>query len=65
LVGTEEDLYAAVATITDAIELELERIGPYAPAGGVERLTDRQREAITAAVAAGYYETPRHAGRHR
>lgn len=43
------------------VAFELESIRPDAEATGESLLTDRQREVLLAAVAQGYYETPRQA----
>jgi hypothetical protein len=61
VVGPPEQLRGALASVPDAIETDIDRVGPYA---GGERLaglglTDRQREALRAAHGAGYYDVPR------
>ncbi|WP_251330544.1 helix-turn-helix domain-containing protein [Haloplanus pelagicus] len=61
LVGTAVDLEAAVEGLPSGLRATVRSVGPYrhrasAPA---PRLTDRQREAVAAAVACGYYESPR------
>jgi predicted DNA binding protein len=58
LVGSSADLRAAVDAIPDDIRVELDRVGAYDdPAAN--GLTDRQRDALGAAVEVGYYEVPR------
>ncbi len=61
LVGEAASLQAAFADASDRIRVEVVRIGGYEP--DVEtprtRLTDRQREALDAAVDLGFYERPR------
>lgn len=60
-VGAGEDLTAMVDAVPDAIDVTVEGVGDYdrrhgSPAAG---LTDRQLEAVEAAVALGYYAVPR------
>ncbi|WP_439026187.1 helix-turn-helix domain-containing protein [Haloarchaeobius sp. DT45] len=59
--GTEDAISRAVADIPAAIGVTLERTGRYRGAGPTPAsvLTDRQRDVLDAAVAAGYYEVPR------
>jgi hypothetical protein len=61
VVGDGEALQAAFAEITATIPVTVEWTGGYEPgsAGVLARLTDRQREALTAAYDLGFYETPR------
>jgi len=63
LVGTEAAFARADYGPPEGVEIEIERTGEYHPEGGrlVDALTRRQREVLEAAVAAGYYETPRQA----
>ncbi|GAB6861316.1 helix-turn-helix domain-containing protein [Haloplanus litoreus] len=61
LVGTPADLDAAVDGLPEGLRATVRSVGPYrrrvgSPGG---RLTDRQREAVAAAVACGYYDSPR------
>ncbi|ELY68108.1 helix-turn-helix domain-containing protein [Natrinema versiforme] len=64
IVGAGDDLRAMLAGLPDEIDVTVRAIGEYdrrhAPLTG--DLTDRQLEAVEAAVAAGYYEVPREAG---
>ncbi|WP_123535313.1 helix-turn-helix domain-containing protein [Halosimplex salinum] len=64
LVGTEE-AFARAAQLDDpdGYDIRIEKTGEYHPEGGrlVDALTSRQREVLEAAVAVGYYETPRQA----
>jgi len=61
LVGTPSDLDAAVTELPDGLRATVESIGPYRRRAGASapRLTDRQREAVAAAVDRGYYDSPR------
>lgn len=63
LVGTEEAFTRAEYDPPDGVNIEIERTGAYTPGDGrlLDGLTARQREVLEAAVAAGYYETPREA----
>lgn len=56
-------LEGALADLPSALELTVERIGPYLAGGGpfLPDLTDRQREVLDAAIDIGYYEMPRRA----
>ena len=52
------------AALSDVIETTIERVRPFdrgsvGHGGSTGRLTDRQREALEAAVEVGYYEVPR------
>jgi predicted DNA binding protein len=63
MVGTDEALQRFVDDHPDAIEVEVRELGdsvtrPDAPAAS---LSDRQREAVDAALDLGYYEDPREA----
>ncbi|SDZ80102.1 Predicted DNA binding protein, contains HTH domain [Haloplanus vescus] len=61
LVGTAADLDAAVTELPDGLRATIESVGPYRRRAGESdwRLTDRQREAVAAAVECGYYDSPR------
>jgi hypothetical protein len=61
LVGTAADLDAAVAALPEGMEPTVQSVGPYRRRAGspVATLTDRQREAVAAAVDRGYYDSPR------
>ncbi len=52
-----------VAGIPDEIDLRLKQAGEYQPDLGdpAGQLTDRQKEILRAAIAAGYYDIPRRA----
>jgi predicted DNA binding protein len=61
VVGDGDDLRGLVEEIPDAVDVEIEQIGDYdrrhgTVAGG---LTDRQYQAVQAAVDVGYYAEPR------
>lgn len=63
IVGTAEELRAALAEVPEGLAVDVERVGefdsrPTEPGGD---LTDRQREAVEAAVEVGYYRVPRRA----
>ncbi|ADD04541.1 HTH-10 family transcription regulator [Natrialba magadii ATCC 43099] len=64
VVGTSENLQTMLEMLPDEIDVAVRAIGEYdrrhAPL--VADLTDRQLEAITTAVDAGYFEVPREAG---
>jgi len=59
--GEEAALQSAFADASEKIAIDVEWTGGYAPeqAPVLGRLTDRQREALTAAYEIGYYEEPR------
>ncbi|MFC7204171.1 helix-turn-helix domain-containing protein [Haloferax namakaokahaiae] len=61
IVGTNEALQSAIDLTPDGIEIEVEQVREYTGPtefGSVE-LSPRQREAVEAAVACGYYHEPR------
>jgi predicted DNA binding protein len=58
LVGESDELAAALDGLPEGIGVEVLRTGTYDRADG-SPLTDRQREALDAAWAAGYYDLPR------
>jgi len=64
LVGTGEDLRTMLSELPEEIDITVEAIGEYdrghAPIVG--ELTNRQLEAVTAAVERGFYQVPREAG---
>jgi predicted DNA binding protein len=61
LVGTATDLADAVDGFPEEMQVTVRSVGPYRRRAGsaAARLTDRQREAVSAAVDCGYYDTPR------
>jgi len=61
VVGTASDIEAAVESLPAGMRATVESVGPYRRRAGapVSRLTDRQREAVAAAVDCGYYDSPR------
>lgn len=63
LVGAPADLQGLVDDLPGRILVDVDRIGEYDHRRGAiaGRLTDRQREAVRAAVDLGFYETPREA----
>ncbi|SEK29929.1 helix-turn-helix domain-containing protein [Haloferax larsenii] len=63
LLGTEDALSRAIATIPAEIDVSLVRTGRYEASAHdpLSSLTDRQREVLDVAVRAGYYEVPREA----
>ncbi|KDE58167.1 bacterio-opsin activator [Halostagnicola sp. A56] len=64
IVGAGEDLKAMLKGLPDEIDVTVRAIGEYdrrhAPLGG--DLTERQLEAVSAAVDVGYFAVPREAG---
>jgi predicted DNA binding protein len=58
MVGYAEELSAALEGLPEGVEVEVLRTGAYRRADGAP-LSDRQREALEAAWAAGYYDLPR------
>jgi len=63
IVGTPDDLRGVLAGMPDGVEFDVEAVGEFSgslPAPDA-LLTDRQREAVRAAVEAGYYAVPREA----
>lgn len=63
IVGTHDELSTAIEEIPDGIEVDIRRLGRFrGDRPGIRtELTDRQREAVEAAIDAGYYEVPREA----
>lgn len=61
VVGTSEDLTALVEAFPESLAVEVEAVGEYDRYHGTPatELTDRQLEAVRAAVRLGYYEVPR------
>ena len=61
--GAEGAIQTAMAELPDDIDLHIEHAasGPPTDRSVRSRLTDRQREAIEAAIELGYYRTPREA----
>lgn len=63
LFGEDTALQRMVAGLPDEIDLRLKQTGEYQPDLGdpAGQLTDRQKEILRAAIAAGYYDIPRRA----
>lgn len=64
VVGTAAGIHAAADALPARVRetVTVEHLGDYTPEGGpLDRLTARQREVAAAAVAVGYYATPRRA----
>jgi predicted DNA binding protein len=61
VVGPEPDLQAALAALPEEIGVDIEAVGGPAVRGDgvLSRLSERQREALEAGIAVGYYDTPR------
>lgn len=61
VVGEPGDLQRGVDAPPDGIAVSVESVGEFASVPGpvLARLSDRQREALTAAVEVGYYDVPR------
>ena len=62
LIGHSADLEAAVEGLPEGLNAEVLRVGEYQGYDTANRLTDRQREALTVAQEAGYYRVPRENG---
>ena len=64
-VGEGDALSEFYAALSEVLETGIERVRPFrrgesvGRGGSTGRLTDRQREALTAAVDVGYYDVPR------
>lgn len=58
-VGESAALAAFHEALADLGDISIERVHEFERAASPSRLTDRQRAALEAAVAAGYYEIPR------
>lgn len=60
-IGCESELQSLVAETRGIVDLEIERLGRYDPSDGqpLVELTDRQREVLSVAIEAGYYQEPR------
>ena len=58
LAGPGEDLRAMLDDLPEEVEASVEWVGT-GEAGPASTLTDRQREALAAGLAVGYYEVPR------
>lgn len=60
-VGRRSDIQAAIDGMPDNVRVDIESIGgkTVADDGVVDRLSDRQREAVRTAIDLGYYDTPR------
>lgn len=63
IVGTMDELRAALADVPDGIEATVERLGEFQgpPTDTPSVLTDRQEAVVRAALEVGYYEVPREA----
>jgi predicted DNA binding protein len=63
VVGSAAELGAGFERVPDGVEATVERVGQFAEFGDddLSLLTDRQREAVEAAVDLGYYDSPRRA----
>lgn len=61
LFGPDDDLQTAVTEIPDPVEVVAEQVGGLDSMGPAvdASLTDRQRDAVRAALDLGYYEVPR------
>ena len=63
LVGTHENLRAALGAVPDGLDFSVDNAGTYVPGGEdlLSPLTDRQLEVFETAVEEGYYDVPRQA----
>lgn len=61
VVGRDADIQAAVDGVPAGARVEIESVGgtKVATDGVVDRLSDRQRDAVRTALRLGYYDTPR------
>jgi len=61
IVGTDDDIQTAVDEVPEGASVTVRAVGGsrVAPDSGLNRLSARQREALAAAVAIGYYDQPR------
>jgi hypothetical protein len=60
LLGAPEDVEEAIDRLPQGMDVTVRSVGPYRRWGGrAADLTDRQRDAVTAAVEHGYYDSPR------
>lgn len=59
--GEDTALQKLIADFSDDVDVDLKRPGEYQPTTGnpLGQLTDRQKEVIQTALAAGYYDVPR------
>lgn len=63
LVGTAATVQAAVDGLPDLVDVDVRAVGDYHPDTGLARaaLSERQRDALEAALDLGYYDRPRRA----
>lgn len=63
LVGTDTDIQEAVEGPPPGVDITIQRVGGerVTPDSAVSHLSARQREAVEAAIATGYYAVPREA----
>lgn len=63
IVGDGRDIQQVLGDLPEAVEVTVEEVGTYDRRGGTPAgaLTDRQLEAVRAALELGYYEVPREA----
>lgn len=61
IVGSSEDLHAAVDAVPSDIHVTIEQVGDYDqnPLTPTSILTERQREALQLGIDVGYYDVPR------
>jgi predicted DNA binding protein len=62
VLGAPEALRSVVERLPDELAPTVDRLGEYDRGGVGRRLTDRQREALAAALDVGYYDVPRTGG---
>lgn len=60
-IGPEDGIEGIVTETREHADVSIEQLGSYDPSAGrrFSDLTDRQREVLRTALAAGYYEVPR------
>lgn len=60
VVGEPDAIREAFDAVPGSVRIDVGRVGDYDPTeGSTSLLTDRQREAVSAALDAGYYDVPR------
>jgi hypothetical protein len=62
VLGAPEALRSVVGGFPEELSATVDRLGEYDHGGVGRRLTDRQREALDAALDVGYYDVPRSGG---
>lgn len=60
-IGSEGEIQSLIDETREIVDVEIERLGRYDPSDGrpLVDLTERQREVLSVAIEAGYYQEPR------